>query len=242
MRTFLARLEPRTTRVLFLNLHHIVSDGWVHGDPLVRELTTLYGAFSRGLPFPAAPPELPLQYAEHASRGSGGVSPAGSWRRASSTGAAASTGRRSPWTCPGTGPGRRSGPPAPRAARWPARLEAPAAGALQALAREGGASPFMALLATFAPLLYRLGGGDDLVVGTPISNRDRRETEGMIGLLLNTLALRVDLSGDAVVPGAARPGAAQRPRRLRPRRAPLRASGRGGGTPAGASSTPRCSR
>ncbi len=189
VRTFLADLGPRH-RALFLNLHHIVSDGWSMGL-LVRELTTLYDAFSRGLPSPL--PELPLQYAEHAARErqrlAGGLieSRLEHWRRRLD-GAPATV--ELPWD--------RSRPPvrSARGGRWPVRLAAPAAGALQAVAREGGASPFMALLATFALLLSRLGGGEDLVVGTPIANRDRRETEGMIGLLLNTLALRVDLSGE----------------------------------------------
>src|SRR5262249_41574992 len=55
---------------------------------------------------------------------------------------------------------------------------------------------FMALLAGFYALLFRFTREEDLVVGTPIAGRTRRETEGLIGLFLNTLALRADLTGE----------------------------------------------
>jgi non-ribosomal peptide synthetase component F len=77
-----------------------------------------------------------------------------------------------------------------------ARLDPAAADAVRALARAGGATPFMALLAAFSALLARWSGQTDVVVGTPIAGRGRSETEGLIGFFLNTLALRVDLSGD----------------------------------------------
>jgi non-ribosomal peptide synthetase component F len=54
----------------------------------------------------------------------------------------------------------------------------------------------MTLLAGFQTLLYRYTGQDDIVVGTPIANRNRAEIEGLIGFFVNTLALRIDLSGD----------------------------------------------
>ena len=54
----------------------------------------------------------------------------------------------------------------------------------------------MTLLAAFQALLYRYTGQDDLVVGSPIANRDRLEIEGLIGFFVNTLVLRADLSGD----------------------------------------------
>ncbi|HLM68263.1 MAG TPA: AMP-binding protein, partial [Longimicrobium sp.] len=64
------------------------------------------------------------------------------------------------------------------------------------MARKGGATTFMALLAAYALLLARWSGADDVVVGSPIAGRTPRETEGLIGVFLNTLALRTDLSGD----------------------------------------------
>ncbi|HEY0782280.1 MAG TPA: condensation domain-containing protein, partial [Thermoanaerobaculia bacterium] len=70
---------------------------------------------------------------------------------------------------------------------------------LTGCAKAAGATPFMALLAGFAALLGRLAGQDDLVVGTPIANRNQLATERLIGLFVNTLALRHDLRGDPTV-------------------------------------------
>ncbi len=67
---------------------------------------------------------------------------------------------------------------------------------LRAVARRAGATMFMTLLGAFAALLSRHCGQDDVVVGTPIANRNRAETEGLVGFFVNTLALRTDLSGD----------------------------------------------
>ena len=55
---------------------------------------------------------------------------------------------------------------------------------------------FMTLLAAFSVLLGRYSGQDDVVVGTPVANRNRAETEDLIGFFVNTLVLRADLSGD----------------------------------------------
>lgn len=67
---------------------------------------------------------------------------------------------------------------------------------LEALGREGDGTLFMVLLATFATLLHRYSGQDDIVIGTPFAGRNRSELEAMIGYFINPLALRVDLSGD----------------------------------------------
>ena len=67
---------------------------------------------------------------------------------------------------------------------------------LKALSREAGATLFMTVLAAFKILLHRYTRQDDIVVGTPIANRNRREIEGLIGFFVNTLVLRTDLSGD----------------------------------------------
>src|SRR6266498_2420637 len=68
--------------------------------------------------------------------------------------------------------------------------------AVRRLSQEEGSTPFMALLAAFEALLFHYTGQDDLVVGTPVANRSRPETEGLIGFFVNTLALRTSLSGD----------------------------------------------
>ncbi len=67
---------------------------------------------------------------------------------------------------------------------------------LRALGREEGATLFMVLFAAFNVLLHRYSGQDDVVVGTPIANRSRRELEPLIGFFVNTLAIRTNLSGN----------------------------------------------
>ena len=66
---------------------------------------------------------------------------------------------------------------------------------LRALSQQQGATLFMTLLAAFGALLSRYSGQTDLVIGTPIANRTRSELEALIGFFVNTLALRLDLSG-----------------------------------------------
>ena len=68
--------------------------------------------------------------------------------------------------------------------------------AVARLARDEGATPFMVLLTAFKTLLFRYTGQDDVVVGSPIANRGRRELEPLIGFFVNTLVLRSRLSGD----------------------------------------------
>ncbi len=67
---------------------------------------------------------------------------------------------------------------------------------LKALSQQEGVTLFMALLAAFKALLYRYTGQTDLLVGTPVANRNHSEIEGLIGFFVNTLVLRTDLSGD----------------------------------------------
>src|SRR5262249_35007096 len=67
--------------------------------------------------------------------------------------------------------------------------------ALRTLSQRHGTTPYMTLLAGWAVVLARLSGQNDVVVGTPIANRTRREIEGLIGFFVNTVALRVELSG-----------------------------------------------
>ena len=84
---------------------------------------------------------------------------------------------------------------ASRGGRYAATVAGPILGALRDLAQEEQATLFMTLLAAFQALLHRYTGTDDIVVGTPIAGRRRLETEALIGVFLNALALRTDLSG-----------------------------------------------
>ncbi|MGD2148762.1 MAG: condensation domain-containing protein, partial [Anaerolineae bacterium] len=176
--------------VLLLNMHHIVSDEWSSGI-FYRELATLYEAYCSGRPSPL--PELPIQYADFAI-----------WQRDWLQGEVLEA-QLSYWR------EQLGGAPAllelptdrPRLAQqtyrgaWeslslPRGLSEP----LRALGREEGATAFMTFLAAFQVLLHRYTGQEDIVVGTPIANRNRAEIEGLIGFFVNTLVLRGKLSGN----------------------------------------------
>jgi amino acid adenylation domain-containing protein len=173
---------------LFLNQHHIVTDAWSLGL-LLAELLAIDGALRAGRPL--ALPEPPIQYADFAA-----------WQREQLQGAALER-KLAPWRR------RLAGAPVelPLAPDHPRRTADGAGGFLAValpaalverlapLAREGGATLFMALLAAFQALLFRHGGRTDLVVGSPVAGRGRVETEGVIGCFVNTLALRVRLDG-----------------------------------------------
>ncbi|MEA2692845.1 MAG: hypothetical protein QOJ16_2232, partial [Acidobacteriota bacterium] len=193
IRTALVLLSPETSgseHLLILNLHHIAADGWSMGV-LVREITTLYEAFSAGRPSPLPP--LALRYSEYALwqreqlAGGGLAADLAYWREAL---AGAPAGLDLPADQP------RPAIRGTRGGSRPLLLPAELAAALPKLARSQGVTLFMTLLAGFGALLARLSGQEDLVVGTPIANRNRLESEPLVGLLVNTLALRLDLSGD----------------------------------------------
>ncbi|HWS55882.1 MAG TPA: condensation domain-containing protein, partial [Pyrinomonadaceae bacterium] len=189
LRASLLRLSEGE-HVLLLTMHHIASDAWSLGV-LVREAGALYEAFSSGKPSPLA--ELPVQYADYAV-----------WQRRHLSGerleAQLAYWRRQLAGLPPTLelPGARVRPAAQayRGQRVTFRLDAEVAGGLRRVAREQGATLFMVLLAGFAALLARLAGRHDVAVGTPVAGRGRAELEGLIGFFINTLVLRVDLSGD----------------------------------------------
>ncbi|HEV8580076.1 MAG TPA: non-ribosomal peptide synthase/polyketide synthase [Thermoanaerobaculia bacterium] len=177
-------------RLLALVMHHIVSDAWSLGV-LLRELGEVYRAFAGGES--SRLPELPVQYSDFARwqrrwlAGEMLEREVAYWRR-TLTGAPESLELpydRSPLPGAETRGGRR--PFELSAGLWERLLE---------LARRDGWTPFMALLAGFQTLLSRYGNQEDVIVGSPIANRNRLELEGLIGFFTNTLALRLDLSGD----------------------------------------------
>jgi amino acid adenylation domain-containing protein len=176
--------------VLLLTIHHIVSDMW-STQVLTRELTLLYQAFSRGEASPL--PELPIQYADFAhwqrNRMQGEVleRQLGYWRTQLA-------GRLPVLELPTCGqrPSRHTLNGAEK--KW--RLELSITERLRVLSRSEGTTLFMTLLAAFNVLMLRYTGNEDMLIGTPIANRNRTEVEGLIGLFINTLVLRTDLSGD----------------------------------------------
>jgi len=189
LRVTLLRLGEAEHVVLF-TMHHIISDGWSMGV-LIKELVTLYEAFSTGLPSPL--PELPIQYADFAVwqrqwlQGEVRSSQLAYWKEqlnGATTLLALPTDRPRPAVQSFHG-GRQT---------WALSLDL--SQALMNLSQQQGVTLFMTLLAAFQTLLYRYTRQDDICVGTPIANRNRAEIEGLIGFFVNTLVLRTDLSGN----------------------------------------------
>jgi amino acid adenylation domain-containing protein len=176
--------------VLLLCMHHIVCDEWSLGL-LFRELWALYGAFREGRPSPLA--ELPVQYADFAAR-QREPSRAGELERQLAWWKERLAGSPPVLELPTDHP--RPSVQSYRGARERIALSSELLERLQALGRGEGATLYMVLLGAFKVLLSRYGGGDDVVVGSPITGRTRRELEELIGFFLNTLVLRTNLSGD----------------------------------------------
>jgi amino acid adenylation domain-containing protein len=180
----------RDEHVVLVTMHHIISDGWSTGV-LVREIRELYAAFLARCASPL--PALPVQYADFAvwqQRWMQGKASQGQlryWREALA-GAPASLG------LPTDRP--RSALASGRGGVCEVLLDRGLTASLHALGRRAEATLFMTLLAAFTALLCRYTGQEDLLVGTPVANRNRREIEDLIGLFVNTLVLRSDVSGD----------------------------------------------
>ncbi|AGY58062.1 non-ribosomal peptide synthetase [Gloeobacter kilaueensis] len=189
LRAVLFRLAP-SEHVLLLTMHHIVSDGWSIGI-LIQELAALYAAFRSGQPSPL--PELPIQYADFAT-----------WQQQWLSGKVLEE-QLSYWQKQLAGapallelPTDRPRPPVQsyRGETFQFETSASLLAGLQQLARQSGATLFMVLLAAFKVLLSRYSRQEDIVVGTPIANRNRSEIEPLIGFFVNTLVLRTDLGGE----------------------------------------------
>lgn len=183
-RATLLLLHPDES-VLLLACHHIVFDEWSAGM-LKHELSLLYHAYHFGQPSPL--PELPLQYADFAV-----------WQR-QRVQEPEITRQLAYWQ-------RQFGHDIPllelptdhprRAARSSlgATQRFTLSPALSQLGQQQGATLFMTLLTAFSILLYRYSQQADIVIGTPITNRNQAALEPLLGFFLNTLALRIDLSG-----------------------------------------------
>ncbi len=174
--------------VLLLTLHHIIADGWsIH--VLIQELAALYDA-SLGDRQPPLP-ELPVQYADYAV-----------WQRHCLRDETLQ--RQLTWWRESLAgfPAALNLPidhPRPtfqtfRGAYRSLVLSPDLSKQLRTLGRRHGVTPFMTLMAVFRVLLARLGGSRDLVVGAAIAGRTRAEIEPLVGLFINTLALRVNMA------------------------------------------------
>ncbi|MEV6345241.1 amino acid adenylation domain-containing protein [Actinoplanes sp. NPDC051851] len=188
LRAVLVRSGP-AEHVLLLTLHHVVSDGWSLSIVL-DDLMALYRAAATGQP--AGLPELEFGYLDYTY-----------WQRSWLTGAELD-GQLDYWKRHLAGlptldlPTDRPRPVAQtyRGARHEVQWSPELSEAVAGLARRRGVSLFMLLLAGFDVLMAQLSGERDVVVGTPIANRTVTELENLVGFFANTLALRVDLSGD----------------------------------------------
>ena len=176
--------------VLLLSLHHVVSDT-LSMVILVREVTVAYQAVLAGDPPPLPP--LPVQYADFAA-----------WQRGLLDSGALQR-QRAYWRQQLADPPPRlplptdhpdTGQPRARGGQVDVCLPADLSSRVGEFSRLVGVTPFVTLLAGYAALLGRITGVEDVVVGTPVGNRDRPELEPLIGYLAHCLPLRADLRGD----------------------------------------------
>ncbi|MBR8837983.1 MAG: amino acid adenylation domain-containing protein [Stigonema ocellatum SAG 48.90 = DSM 106950] len=177
-----------TEHILTVCMHHIVSDGWSMGV-FVQELAALYNAYSQSQPSPLEP--LPIQYADFAIWQRQWLQPdvlqsqLSYWQQQLASAPALlalPTDRPRPAVQTYNG------------ANQEFALSVELTGRLTKLSQEQGVTLFMTLLAAFDTLLYRYTGVADILVGSPIANRNHSEIEGLIGFFVNTLVMRTDLS------------------------------------------------
>jgi amino acid adenylation domain-containing protein len=179
-----------TEHILLICMHHIVSDGWSIGV-FVQELTALYNAYAQGQPATLA--RLPIQYADFAIwqrqwlQGDVLQSQLDYWQKQL---------KDAPTLLPLPTDRPRGAVQTFAGAHQEFALSVELTQKLTKLSQQQGCTLFMTLLAAFDTLLYRYTGVADILVGTPIANRDRSEIEGLIGFFVNTLVLRTDLSGN----------------------------------------------
>ncbi|MBD2625733.1 non-ribosomal peptide synthetase [Trichormus variabilis] len=176
--------------VILLTLHHIVSDGW-STDILIREVAVLYTAFCAAKP--SSLPQLPIQYADFAI-----------WQRRWLEGEELKN-QLAYWQQQLSGelpilqlPTARPRPTVQTYAGKTLSFVLPTSLSeeLKTLSKQEGVTLFMTLLAAFKTLLYRYTNQIDILVGSPIANRNRAEIENLVGFFVNTLVLRSNLSGN----------------------------------------------
>jgi hypothetical protein len=189
LRARLLRLGPED-HILFLNIHHIASDGWSFGL-LKRDLATFYRAELEGTVASLSP--LPIQYADYAV-----------WQRKWLQGEALET-QLGYWRnrLAGAPPllALSTDRPRPavrtlRGAVHQALLAAPLADRIRSLSQREGATVFMTMLAAFQCLITHYSDQPDVVIGTDVAGRNDVRTEDLVGFFVNLLVLRTDLSGN----------------------------------------------
>jgi len=182
-------LQLAKDRFIFLfNTHHIISDGWSE-EILVKELFTLYAAYSKQLANPLPP--LAIQYKDYAA-----------WLNTQLSDAVLQE-QAQYWQQQFTGelPLLQFPTDYPRPAErttngdvYTFSIPAGITAQLQACAQQEGASLFMALVAAVKALLNRFTGQEDMIIGAPIAGRTHKDVEPLVGLFVNMLALRTQFS------------------------------------------------
>ncbi|WP_127087744.1 amino acid adenylation domain-containing protein, partial [Dulcicalothrix desertica] len=182
LRILLLKLDD-TEHILLINLHHIISDGWSIGV-LIKEIAAFYQNKSL--------PQLPIQYADFARwqrqylQGDILQNQLNYWRHQLDNISVLNLPTDRPRPEVATYKGAR------KFLQLPSNLSQ----ALKTLSKQEGVTLFITLLTAFQTLLYRYTQQDDIVIGSPIANRNRSEVEGLIGFFVNSLVLRTDLSGN----------------------------------------------
>lgn len=183
-------LHLQEESILLLTLHHLVADGWSI-KLLVQELSAVYQAFADEKPSPLA--ELPLQYTDFVN-----------WQRNRLQSEVLEK-HLAYWKQQLGGnlpvlqlPTDFPRPPIQtfRGAQQKFVLSTTLTKAIKQLSQQENVTLFMTLLAVFQTLLYRYTGQEDIIVGSPIANRNRAELEQLIGCFVNTLVLRTNLDGN----------------------------------------------
>ncbi|CAG1004937.1 partial nonribosomal peptide synthetase DhbF, partial [Anaerolineales bacterium] len=191
LRIALLRLNEEE-HILLLTVHHIIFDGWSMGI-FNQEMTILYQAFMVGQRSPL--PKLPIQYTDFAAWQR-------EWLQKEERQELLSYWKQQLLNAPAMLrlPTDRPRPPIQNlaGASQPLSLSQELTARLEKLSQQEGTTLFMTLLAAFAVILYRHTGQEDIVVGSPIANRNSSEIEGLIGFFVNMLALRVNLSGNPI--------------------------------------------
>ncbi len=179
-----------TTHVLLLNMHHIISDGWSMGI-LLQELSTLYQTYLS--PDKSPLPELAIQYADFAV-----------WQRQYLNHEVRQK-QLNYWKQQLADappllelPADRVRPPVQsfQGGVWEFEINSDVSQKVRELSQKSGATLFMTILAAFVTLLYRYSNQDDILVGSPMANRNRPEIEPLIGYFVNTVVLRNQLTGN----------------------------------------------
>ncbi|KGV19021.1 non-ribosomal peptide synthetase [Burkholderia pseudomallei] len=192
VRVLLLQLEDEA-HVVQVVMHHIASDGWSVGV-FLQELSALYGSFIAEQGDPLAP--LPLQYADYAAwqrrwLASGQLEKQGAFWQTNLSGAPTLLEL----------PTDRPRPPkqSHAGAIVEVKLGAALSERVKRLSQRHGVTPYMTLLSSWAAVLSRLSGQEEVVIGSPVAGRNRTEVEALIGFFVNTLALRLDLSSEPTV-------------------------------------------